>query len=197
MPSGARCHPPAEWSGGFRPAWPPRSGPGCSPPSRCCLQSSPQPGPLEWPSHTESLPQSWSGLGREGCQWLETPGVGQGGGVDPRAPQRSTLTLTPLPSPLTGPAPTGGIPKAPTLLTQASFPPGGEWKGGVPGGSGEGSHFLPGCSDGLSWESRSGRVEASGNMFGHSTRVLELARNYSTECPEDILCGYVPPALLF
>lgn len=130
MPSGARCHPPAEWSGGFRPAWPPRSGPGCSPPSRCCLQSSPQPGPLEWPSHTESLPQSWSGLGREGCQWLETPGVGQGGDVDPRVPQRSTLTLTLLPSPLTGPAPTGGIPEAPTLLTQASFPPGGEWKGG-------------------------------------------------------------------
>lgn len=46
----------------YRQVWPPRSGPSCSPPSRCFQQSSPQPDPLEWPDHTGSPPQNWSGL---------------------------------------------------------------------------------------------------------------------------------------
>lgn len=58
----ARCPRPAAWFAWCHPAWPPRSGPGCSPPSRCCQRSSPRPVPPGWPAHTVSPPRSWSEL---------------------------------------------------------------------------------------------------------------------------------------
>jgi len=58
----ARCPQPAVWFAWCHPAWPPRSGPGCSPPSRCCQRSSPRPAPRGWPAHTVSPPRSWSEL---------------------------------------------------------------------------------------------------------------------------------------
>lgn len=65
-PGGAPPPQPAEWSSWFRPAWPPLSGPGYSPPSRCSLLSSPPQDPLEWPGHTGSPRQNWSELEQGG-----------------------------------------------------------------------------------------------------------------------------------
>lgn len=62
-PLGALPPQPAGWFSLFHPVWQPQSDPDCSPPSKCFLLSSLQPGPLEWQAHTGSPPQNWSGLG--------------------------------------------------------------------------------------------------------------------------------------
>lgn len=60
--SGAPPPQPAGWSSWFHSTWPPLSGPGCFPPSRCFPLSSPRPGPPEWPGRTGSPPRNWSEL---------------------------------------------------------------------------------------------------------------------------------------